>query len=279
MDDYLCAMFLKALKKHLPFLGILFLALTFAGCSEYSKVVKSSDVDYKYTKAVQYYNKGDYNKALSLFDELGTLLRGSDRSEDIHYYIASCHYNLHDYYFASYYYKNFTKTYPHSERAETALFRSAYCSYLNSPKPSLDQTDTDKAISEFQLFLNRYPLSTMKDSANTMVFELREKLELKAYANAKLYYTTSEYKSATLALRNVLKDFPASPHREEIEFLIVKSSYLLAMNSVASKKEERLNTTIDNYHRFVDSYSNSRFINEAEGFYANAIRELDRMKF
>ena len=262
-----------------PRLGMILLLFAFTSCSEYNKVLKSSDVDYKYGKAVEYYNDGDYNKALSLFDELGTLLRGSERSEDIHFYIANSHYNLGEFYFASYYFKNFTKTYPHSDRAEVTLFRSAYCSYLNSPKYSLDQSDTEKAISEFQLFLNRYPLSTMKDSANTMVFEMREKLEKKAFENAKLYHTIGEYQSATLALENVLRDFPASPNREEIEFLIVKSSYLLAMNSVTSKKAERLNTTIDNYHRFVDAHADSRFIGEAENLYANAIRELDKMKF
>ncbi len=272
-------MFSTVLRKK-AFIPALFLALLFStSCSEYNKVLKSNDVDYKYTKAVEYYNDGEYNKALSLFDELGTLLRGSEKSEDIHYYIANCHYNLGEYYFASYYYKNFTRTFPHSDKAETTLFRSAYCSYLNSPEYSLDQTDTEKAISEFQLFLNRFPASALKDSANAMVFELREKLERKAFENAKLYYTTGQYQSATLALENVLKDYPASTYREEIEFLIVKSSYLLAMNSVTSKKVDRLNDTIDNYHRFVDAYADSRFINEAETFYANALRELDKMKF
>ena len=268
-------MFLR-LMRFITICGVLFLL---ASCSEYSKVLKSTDVEYKYTKAVEYYEEEQYSKALSLFDELGTLFRGSDRSQEIHYYIANAHFALEDYYFAAYYYKNFTKTYPRSARAEEALFKSAFCSYLNSPVSNLDQSDTEIAIDEFQLFLNRYPDSELKDSTNAMIDELRLKLEEKAFSNSKLYYLTEDYKSATVALQNMLIDFPDSPHREEIEFLVVKSSYLLAVNSVSSKKEERLNDTIEHYHKFVDHFQDSEFIKKAESYYADALRELDRMKF
>jgi len=272
--EYLCAMFSQNMRY-----TFIFLVVLFTSCSEYSKVLKSSDVEYKYSKAVEYYEEGQFSKALSLFDELGTLFRGSDRSQEIHYYIANSHFALEDYYFAAYYYKNFTKTYPRSGRAEEALFKSAYCSYLNSPSSNLDQTDTEQAIDEFQLFLNRYPQSDLKDSTNVMIDELRLKLEEKAFNNAKLYYLTEEYKSATVALQNMLVDFPDSPHREEIEFLVVKSSYLLAINSIASKKEERLNDTIEHYHKFVDSFQDSEYVKKAEDYYADALRELDKMKF
>ncbi len=267
-------MFLKTVK-----VSFFFFAVLFIGCSEYNKVLKSTDVEYKYTKAVEYYEDGEYSKALSLFDELGTLFRGSERSQEIHYYIANSHFALEDFYFAAYYYKNFTKTYPRSIRAEEALFKAAFCSYLNSPSSNLDQSDTEQAIEEFQLFLDRYPQTSLKDSTNAMIDELRLKLEEKAFNNAKLYYITEDYKSATVALQNMLTDFPDSPHREEIEFLVVKSSYLLAINSIDSKKEERLNDTIEHYHKFVDDFRDSEYVKKAENFYADALRELDKMKF
>lgn len=234
---------------------------------------------YKYTKAAEYYEEGDYSKALSLFDELGTILKGTEKSEAVHYYIAECHYKLKDYYFANYYFKNFAKTYPMSPKAQEALFSSAFCSYLNSPKSSLDQTDTEQSIDEFQMFLNRYPQTELKDSANVMIDELRSKLEKKAFDNAKLYYTTEHFKSATVALQNMLRDFPDSPHREEIQFLVIKSSFLLAENSIESKKEERLTATIENYHSFVDKYKDSKYMKDAEGYYVDALRELEKIKF
>ncbi len=241
--------------------------------------MKSSDVDLKYQKAVEYYDNGEYSKALSLFDELGTLFRGSSRSEVVQYFIANCHYKLEDYYFAGYYYKNFAKTYPTSPLAEECLFISAYCSYLNSPNASLDQNDTKQAIDDFQLFLNKYPTTALKDSANTMIDELRLKLEAKAYGNAKLYYQTENYKAAAVALQNLMKEFPNSPHKEETEFLLIKSQYLLAVNSIETKKEERYNATVESYHKFVDSFKNSKYLKQAESYYVNSVRELEKMKF
>ncbi len=274
---YFCAMFFKVVRNALFIFTLVFVI---SSCSDYNKVLKSNDIDYKYNRAVEYYEKGEYAKALSLFDELGTLLRGTSRSEAVHGYIAECHFNLKDNYFAAYYYKNNAKSYPNSPKAEEALFKSAYCSYLNSPNYSLDQRETEQAIEEFQLFLNRYPKSTLKDSTNTMIAELRSKLESKAFENARLYYQTENYKSATVALNTMLREFPESPHREEIEFLIVKSNYLLAINSVDAKKEERFNATIEAYHKFVDDYgSTSKLVKEAEVYYANSVRELDKIKF
>ena len=265
--------------EDLRLLIFLFSLVVLTSCSEYNKILKNPDVQKKYAAAKVYYEEGEYEKALSLFDELGTIMRGGPESENVHFYIANCHFELRDYYFANYYYKNFVKTYPSSPRSEVAAYKSAYCSYLNSPKSSLDQSETEKAIDEFQLFLNRYPQTDLKDSTNAMIAELRAKLEKKAFDNAKLYYLTEDYKSATVALKNLMRDFPESPHREEIEFLVVKSSYLLAINSVESKKEERLNNTIENYHNFVDDFGDSKFVKEAEDYYSNAIRELDKMKF
>lgn len=264
-------------QKMLRFFLLFLVALMgFTSCS-FNKLMKSSDNEKKYTAALAFYQKEQYSKALSLFDDLATVYRGSNRSENIHYYIAECYYNLGQYYLAGYYYKEFTRTYPTSTKAEECAFKAAYCSYLNSPKPSLDQTETKKAIDEFQLFLNRYPQTALKDSANTMIDELRLKLEEKQYQIARLYYITEDYKAAAVALVNLAKQFPNSPHMEEIKFLTVKSRYKLAMNSVQSKKEERLQATVEAYHDFIDTYSSSKHIKEAEGYYADAIEELNNV--
>ena len=109
---------LRDILKRLWLTLIIFSIFLLAGCSGYNKVLKSTDVEYKYAKAKEYYEDGEYSKALSLFDELGTLFHGSSRSEEAQVYIDNCHYNLKDYYFSNYYYKNFAKNYTSSPRAE-----------------------------------------------------------------------------------------------------------------------------------------------------------------
>ena len=249
-----------------------------ASCSQYEKVRKGSDYDKKYEMAVAQYNKGKFVKALPLFEEVISIYsKLSEKGERSYYYLCYCHYNTGSYSVASYYFKNYTKNYPASEHVEECAFMSAYCKVNDSPKSSLDQSNSYKAINELQLFLNRYPNSSRKEECNKIIDELRAKLEKKAVDNAKLYYKTSDYKAASIAFNNVLNDFPDTDEREEILFLIVKSNYNLAINSVEDKKLERFNETIKSYTKFVDNYPNSFRIKEVEGMYYDAQKEVEKI--
>ena len=95
----------------------LFLLIFSAGCSEYNKVLKSNDPEYKFAKGVEYYNDEECFRALPIFEELIGITRGTDRQEDVYYYYAQTHYCIRDYYLANYYFKTFHNTYPKSERA------------------------------------------------------------------------------------------------------------------------------------------------------------------
>lgn len=256
----------------------LLLILSFLSCSEYNKVLKSSDPELKFTKAVEYYKDGRCYQALPLFEELIASVRGTQRAEEAYYYFAKTHYCIEDYYLANYYLKNFVKTFPTSKYAEECTFLAAMCSFDLSPTHSLDQTETRLAIDDFQLFIDRYPYSELKDSCNAMIGELRNKLEKKSFEVAKLYYTTEKYRSAVVALNNALKEYPDSPYREEMLYLIVESNYKFAQGSVEEKKLGRFMDTIDSYYKFVANFPNSSSLKEAELYFTRSQKEVERLK-
>ena len=246
------------------------------GCSEFSKVKKGTDLDKKYDLAVKYFDKGDFVKSSMLLEELMTLYKGTARGENVYYYYAQCTFEQGDYSLAQYYFKNFVKTYPLSTRAEECAYMNARCYYLSSPVYSLDQSDTKSAIREFQLFINQYPQSNRIKECNELIDKLREKLEKKSYENVKQYYRIGDYKASVVAFNSTLKDFPDSRYREELMFLIVKSNYLLAINSIESKKPERLKTTIDAYFKFIDTFQKSIYLKEAESVYSDALKQQQK---
>ncbi len=118
--------------------------------------------------------------------------------------------------------------YQNSAFVEEAAYMEAYCYYLQSPRPELDQIPTHQALDAFHLFMIRYPKSERITDCQRIVTELNEKLMEKAFLSAKLYYDLSDYKASIVALNNCLSDFPETKLREEIMFLILKSKYLLA---------------------------------------------------
>lgn len=268
-------------KKQLTLLAsvLALLIITLGSCkSKYEKLKASNDYAKKYQEAIKYYNQKDYNKALGLFEVLVERYRGRTEAEDLFYYYAFTNYKLKDYTSARYHFKTFADTYPSSTRAEECRFFSAYCYYLDSPIFSLDQDNTLKAIEALQLFINLYPKSDRVTEASKLIQNLRDKLETKAYANAKLYLTIGDYQSAVIAFNNALRDYPDTKYGEEMEYLIVKSQYLYASRSLEYKQEERYTQAIAYADQFSEKYPASKYGRETTGYAKDSKRGIDNAK-
>lgn len=258
-------------------IAILFVVIL-VSCSEYNKLLKSTDYEKKYNAAVAYYENKEYTKALALLEELISIYRGTNKAEKIMYYYAYSTYATGDYLLAGYHFNNFVRTFPTSDKVEECAFMHAYCYYLQSPRYSLDQTDTKNAIKELQLFLNKYPESSRKNDCNKLIAALREKLEKKHYEIAMQYYFLDDYKAAVWSFENLLKDYPDTKYREEGMFMIIKSNYLYASKSIEEKRAERLKSTIDAYNKFISFFpQQSKYIKEVEDYFLSAKKQLEKI--
>ena len=74
-------------------LHISLILILLSSCSKYQKVLKSDNYNYKYEKAVMYYDNGDYNRAMPLFNELSTVFKGTSKIQQVSYYYAYCNYS------------------------------------------------------------------------------------------------------------------------------------------------------------------------------------------
>ena len=254
------------------------LALLSTGCSDYNKIMKSSDLDYKYERALGFLDSNKCFGALPLLEEVASLSRGTARAIDAAYYRATAHECVGDFYLARYHFKTFAKTFPNDSRAESAQFQAAICSYKLSPKASLDQTETNAAIGEFQLFMDRYPTTLYRDSCQQLVDELRYKMEVKSYESAKLYHRTQKFKSAVIAFENALKDYPDTPYRDEIQWLIVDSYFQYAKQSTERRKLERYNDTIEAFLTFVARFPDSQYSDEAQAVHKKCIEAIENLE-
>lgn len=257
------------------YIFIIMTAVLISGCSEYNKVLKSSDIEYKYSKTMEYYNEGEYYKAYPLIEELIAFYRGTDRAEKLYYIYAYSDYYLEDYLLASHRFDKFVETFPRSDYAKECQYMAAYCQYKMSPNYSLDQDPTRKAIDKLQLYINDYPKSKRADTCTQLITELETKLEYKRYNAAKQYLKMEDYRAAYTEFDNLLSNFPDTKYREEAYFLVFKARYKLAVNSIESKKEERIDAALKAYITFVDRFPDSKSIVEAEKWYSE-LQELKR---
>ncbi len=253
-----------------------------SGCkSKFEKLRASNNIAQKYQEAVKLYSNKKYSKALILFDDLMTRYRGQAEAEDLYYYTAYTNYYLRDYTSARFHFKQFTDTYPNSGRAEECRYMGAYCYFLESPKTGLDQEYTYRAIEALQLFINLYPSSERAEEASDLIQQLRDKLEAKAFNNAKLYLDMGlqdDYRAAVIAFDNVLREFPDTKYAEEMEFLSIKAQYLYANQSSLRRQEERFEEALDLYNNFIAAHPESKFRKEADQLKKDAENGIQQAK-
>ncbi len=250
----------------------------FASCqSSYNRLLESDDYELMYEKAFEYYEEEDYARAASLLERIIPVFRGTGEADRLNFYYASTYYERGEYIMAAHHFSNFVRDFPNSEYTKEAYFLRAYCYYLQSPRPSLDQTPTRRAIDQFEMFINRYPDSEKVPEAREYIEEMREKLIEKSYQSAKLYVEMEDYRAAIVALKNSLKEYPDTKYREDILFLILESSYLLARNSVPERQIERYRSTLDEYYVFSEEFPESDYMSEARRYYENSVNALESL--
>ena len=264
------------LKSGIYSVGLMMVTLLLlVGCGEYEQLLKSRDYPVKYDKAIEYYNAEEYVKAATLLDQVANIYRGTTKADTVKFYQAMSYYGQRDYLLAGHYFEELASIYSSSEYLEEAEFMAAYCYYKLSPRPSLDQESTYKAMNALRMYISKYPASERVEEARALIAELSDKIVEKSYNSAKLYYDLGYYQSAIIALRNSLEEYPDTQYREELLYLILRSSYLLADNSVASKKKERLQSTLDEYLSFKSEFPDSKYDRDAERMYRSAQKSLE----
>ena len=252
-------------------------------CGEYNKVLKSTDYEYKYEEAKSYFGKGQNTKAAAILEELITILKGTDKAEESLYMLGMTYYNQGDFITASHYFSTYYNTYPRGTYTEQARFYSGKALFLDTPEPRLDQSSTYKAIQELQMFMEYFPASNRHQEAQQMIFDLQDKLVMKDYMAARLYYdlgsytgnssystTGNNYLACIVTAQNALKDYPYTKLREDISILLLRAKYDMAKESVEEKKEERMRDAIDEYYAFKNEFPESKYTKEVENIYKDA---------
>ena len=248
-------------KNKLLLLG--FFLITLSSCNEFQRVLKNEDIKVKYDMAEKYYENPEFRRASRLFEQILPKYRGKPQAERITFFYANSLLNMKNYMLAAYQFESFSKAYPLSQKVEEANYLSAYAYYKVSPVHSLDQKETAEAIDKLQEFINFYPDSEKMSDANDFVQELRLKLEFKAFEIAKQYNTIRDYKSAIIVLDDFISDYPGTPYREDALYYVLDSSYELAVNSINSKKPERLDNAKKIYKELLSTYPESKYIDKS----------------
>jgi len=265
--------------RHLPLVFTVFALFILASCTEsVEKIRKSSDVNYKLTKANDFYDRKKYMQAGELYHDLLPILRGTKNEEALFYRYAYTFYYQEQYSTAALYFKNFTERFTASKDVEEMEFMYALCLVKDAPKSNLDQTNTIRSMEALQSFINTHPQSKRLNEANEYVEQGRKKLEKKDADAAMLYFNIGQYKSAAISYKHVLDQYPDSPEADYYQFMVVRSTFQYALISIPERQAERYVNTKEAFKVLKETFPTSKYIKDGERYDLLASNNLKKIQ-
>lgn len=152
-------------------------------------IVSAVDDKFLFDGGVIYYDLGDYEIAITTFQQLIDDYPDSEYTDDAQYYIAWSYYNLNSYAQAITEFEKVINNYPNSEFTDNAQYYIGYC---NEKKLGY----YIQALLEYQKVIDNYPDSEFADDAQLGI--------------GNCYYATKDYSHAIEAYQKVIDDYPES---------------------------------------------------------------------
>lgn len=222
-----------------------------------NKLLKSGDTEKIYQAGLKAYRTKKFRNATVYFEAVYNDLYSSDRADTILFYTSKAYYNQGLYDVAADGFDQYRKNYARRPFAEEAEYLLPMCYYHLSRPAERDQSETHKAMIAFNEYLNRYPESIKTEDVRAILQELQDRLYEKEFINASLYFKLRQYAASVAALRYSLKDKPETPYRETMMYLICKSWYNYAKNSIPARKLDRYMKMVDSYYNFKSEFPNN----------------------
>ena len=191
------------------------LLILFAGifweCSSSVDTVNFS-AEEKLAYAINLYQEEDYEAAANEFQAIVLQYPGNPVVDDAQYYLGMTRFHREEFILAAYEFSKLVKNMPASEFIQQGQFMLAECYYQLSPHFSLDQKYTQKAIEEFQAFIDFFPSNEKVGEAEKKINFLNEKLAQKAFESARIYEKLDYYNAALNYYDNVLEVYHDTPY-------------------------------------------------------------------
>jgi len=231
-----------------------------------------------YEKGMAQMEEGDHQQAIRLFRAVFEYGRGNEWAPKSRFQLAMAQRELNKHLVAANEFQRFTQLYRNHEMRPRAEFERANSYYLRSPMYRLGQSDSRESISLFRLFIERYPNHQLTAEAENKIDELRAKLAHKKYAAGKLYERRDMWKAATTVYEEAFDQYPDTRWADDALLGAVRTYIRYADRSVQEKQADRYQKAIENYNRLTQLFPESKLLNEAEQFYSEARRKLDRVQ-
>lgn len=151
-------------------------------------------------------------------------------------------------------FRDFLALYPTHERADYAQYKLGMIYFRQMRSPERDQSDTRNAITEFEVFAQRYPDSELMDDVQERLREARDRLSEADYIVGKFYHQRKWYPGAIDRLESILAKDPGFTGRDAVYFHLADSL----------RHTDRRAEALPLFERLLKEFPESEFAEEAQ---------------
>ena len=251
-------------------------AVVVAGCAGGGRLRYETPKE-AFDKGMERFEAGKYERAAQYFQGVFDFGRTHEWADDAQLFLARSYRANREYILAASEYSRFTEIYRGDPRVPNVEFERAMTFFERSPSYQLDQSNTERGIEVFNLYIQRYPTHDSVMVATQRVQQLREKLARKQYNTAQLYERRELYEAAALSFEVVFDKYPDTPWADDALLGAIRSYINYSNQSIEQRQPERLKKAVDHYQRLLQIFPDSELLKDAETLYERANTQLERL--
>jgi len=161
-----------------------------------------------YQQGVAYYQDGSYKKAVDVFQRLKEEYPLSKFAIMAELGIADAHFSDKAWPEAELAYGEFVSLHPTNENLPYVLYQLGMCHYNQLSTIDRDQSETVKALREFERLNARFPNSKFAFLAEKMIRECKKILGEQEFYVGEFYFNTKQYRAALRRFEKLARDYP-----------------------------------------------------------------------
>lgn len=239
--------FKKVVILLLPVLFMLF------GCAKDNIKMGELTPEEQLAAAKRIYDKKDYYKAKMQFTILVLNNQGKSIIENAQFYLAECHFQLKEYFLAISEYEKLIKSLSQSSFVDDARYKIGLSYEKLSPGYGLDQEYTQKAISQYQQFMDDYPNSEWASTVEKRLIACQDKLAKKEFKTGELYRKMGYNSAAVISFNTVLEKFGDSQYVDDALF----------WKGECLQKSKKAQEAVDAFQILIKRFPESEFAGKA----------------
>ncbi len=190
-----------------------------------------------YKQGYEDYQKGRYEKAIASFQRLKEEYPLSELVVTAELGIADANFSMKEYGYAEIAYNDFINLHPTNENLPYVMYQMGMCHYKQMLSIDRDQTETIKALKEFEKLVVRFPTSKFSFLAEKLIRECKSRIAEHEYYVGELYFKMKQYKAALRRFENIAKNYPNLGLDYKVQFIMEETKKQLA--EAAGKAKEK----------------------------------------